>query len=224
MKTRIITIEKPWGKYVGRKNYVKNTLLPQLLSLGLDCEISPAVTPRDVIKGAHDFVTYKGCNFRYNNGSAENFLSNYNIWKECLEINESILILEDDVQLILVNEFNTMNAIREWESYADESSDILYLLSSVPYLQGRLKDYPHAEPLKGRGLVLVEHSWRDFAGTAAYAVSPESALSLTMLCEDIGIGPTDQFLQAAINRRLVNCIIPRDYQNCFTLHPELYWG
>jgi hypothetical protein len=223
MLTRIIAIEEPWGKYVKRTEYARNILLPQLLGIGLDCKISNAVTPGQLVHGA-DCVTYYGRRFHCGSGSAENFLSNYNIWEECIAVAEPILIIEDDAQLLAENAQTVLDALREWDSPNGTVKEVLYLLSSVPYLQNRLKDYALWVPLRGTRLKMIANSWKDFAGTAAYAITPDAALELIHLADDIGIQPTDQFLQAAINRRVINCIVPMDHQKCFTLHPELYWG
>ena len=115
------------SKYIVRKKYVTNVLLPNLVKAKCfeSVEIFPAVTP-DRFKMSNGYIAYENINLKYTGPFPANLVSHYLLWKKCIELNNPMMILEDDA---LFPEANG-EIIDSLEKYVNlpQGNYLLYLL------------------------------------------------------------------------------------------------
>jgi len=212
MKIRIISIENPvplkgapadldctnagHSKFIRRRKYVENTLLPFLQkNFSYEASIFKAITPNDFTSlpdtPEGTFGIYKDYKIRVHYGSFGNFISNFMLWKECVDTNEPILILEDDAYLPQENVSVINSALPRYEVMHNNDNSILYLQSAIPSHPTNLHDYVWDS--EGGGLIKIK-STGDLSGTAAYCVNPVVAKSLMERAMIDGCRATDGFI------------------------------
>lgn len=234
-QVRIISIENPeplkqhapdlspshhqHSKFVLRRKYVEQVLLPQMQNLQIGTvKIFPAITPRNfttIYEEGKIFGKYEDYKIQVHFGCFGNFMSNFIIWKECISIDEPILILEDDALLPLANQEIIVNAIRKYEQQHFDENAILYLLSQIPSQPTQLHDY--YGKMQHKNLIrLIDTA--DLSGTAAYCVNPFSARTLIDRAVKNGMLPTDGFIHTAQKERTLDVLFPVEYKKCFMLN------
>jgi GR25 family glycosyltransferase involved in LPS biosynthesis len=191
-----------------------------------------AVTPEDYI--------FNGDAIKYNdiclpagkmpNNNYGNFLSNYMLWKRCIELNTPILILEDDALLPCANSKTIHDAIKTFEQLSNINCPLLYLCSQSPHTE-RLKSYDEQclRPLNNH--LYLWHSYEEkfnpdssvslnLACTAAYVIRPDTAKSLIEFAQLHGAVATDRFVLNASFSNVINVLIPKSYHNQFLLYEQ----
>jgi hypothetical protein len=110
---------------------------------------------------------------KFTKGEVGCVLSHYHLWKICVEINESIIILEDDIVIL----------DPEWEEKLNNYKhyDLVYL--------GRLYMGGLRIPLDDHVETPGFSYW-----TSSYMVSPLLAQELIRYCENAGLLPADEVL------------------------------
>lgn len=119
-----------------------------------------------------DFPGHQGC-----------FLSHFQLWKKCVEINETILILEHDSIFV--------RPLPETILF----NDILFLDPFCPYSEGYednvnnslSKDVSYFRPTGDHWHAVGEH----LSGAYAYLIKPHAAKKLIDFAVNIGAAPTD---------------------------------
>lgn len=157
---RIITVmeDQPQlvAKYSRRRGYVINELLPSLAPLGLQStEIFPAATPSAL--DGHAFTYHEGPSPTVEHHDAilkvrepwsvGCFLSSFCLWRLCVAMDSTVLILEDDAVLPPEHAGAVREALAAYESAPDDGG-ILYLLSQSPSYVRQMKVY-HPSELQG---------------------------------------------------------------------------
>jgi GR25 family glycosyltransferase involved in LPS biosynthesis len=219
---RIISIENPralhvHSKFIRRREYVENELLPYLKTLPFDsADIFRAITGWDYVREGN-IVRYQDVQLQIGVGCLGNFLSNYMLWQLAITLNSAILILEDDALLPKQNADNVLAAINDYEKLPD-NGDILYLLSESPSAANELKSY-HKSHLGERINSLQRlKTTNDLSCTAAYCVRPKSAQCLVAEAQVEGTAATDGFIHRLFNRRGIGVLLPTAYERGFMLH------
>jgi GR25 family glycosyltransferase involved in LPS biosynthesis len=229
------------AKYNKRNEYIKMEIIPKLKSLGITAKTFSAITPNqielethivrrgaDVLLRKHDWNTKQPITL----SQACLFFGHFDLWKESLEANEPILILEDDV-LIHENMSKTVACIQQYVASVKHKSEevdqsILYLQSTCPWRRPpQLKTYPKEmlEELKGSdSFFVVNPKWFDLSGTVSYMVSPSAAKAMISFSRLSGLYTIDQFITIANQNSKIKTIIPKDYQTNFLLHPSYAFG
>lgn len=99
MKAYVITITT-----LPKSVEIANRCIESGKKFGIDIEIFPAITPKDNV---HELASQYGINTRgfeerwsRRDNAISCFLSHYSLWKKCLELNESIFILEHDAVIV----------------------------------------------------------------------------------------------------------------------------
>lgn len=212
-------------RYGPRYSYVTETLIPLLLSNGLDASIFPAITPKD-IETTDDEIRLLGRTFRRGRmreghlappSSVSLSLGHYLLWKDAVESNRSVLILEDDAASNHASLDVVMNAIHNFSQI--KSPSILYLQSSCPWRAGNPPKEYHPSFLREteHGLLLLSSSWYDLSGTAAYMVNPEGAKVLAGIMETRPVWAVDGMIHDAVKMSSISVFLPKNHQNNFTL-------
>jgi GR25 family glycosyltransferase involved in LPS biosynthesis len=218
------------SKHIHRKKYVNEILYPSLRKSFKNVDIFSAITPDDFnfIDGV---IYYKNIKLNYYGPFPSNLISNYVLWKMCIELNEPMLILEDDSFFPSENINNIVKSIDDFEKLPDDGQ-LLYLLSQCPqntamkkYSKSKLENYDenffvwkcnpeYLNPIQPDDL------YEDISGTAAYVIRPMTA---KILCEmaEIGTEATDRFVGRSSVENKIDIIIPKNYGNLFLLHEQL---
>lgn len=141
-------------KYFKRRKYVEEQILPKMSSI-LPTTLYNAVTPNDFVIDEDSKTCYFD-NVKFQIGLDWNsnkyiskylislFLTNYKLWIESCEHNQSILILEDD---LVINSQTLNNLSTDLNGFIIpkflNKSSILYLQSDCPWRKGYpTKNYP----------------------------------------------------------------------------------
>lgn len=218
------------SKYVRRKQYVDEVLLPALGKINYfrTVEVFPAITPDDFVQSEHA-ITYKQVQLNFQGTFPANFLSNYVLWKECVEKNKTMLILEDDAFLPSQNIQTIISAIEQYEKLPSLNS-ILYLLSQCPQ-NTQMKEYKKSklisfndnffEWIPDRTYTSSDDLYEDVSGTAAYVVTPTVAKLLCEFAEKTGAECTDRFVGRACSENKISIFIPNQFDKLFLLHEQL---
>jgi len=205
------------SKFVRRRRYVQDVLLPQMAGLG-DAAIFDAVTDADftILPGTPAVVTYRDVRLTVDYGSTGNLLSHLMLWRECVAAGRPLLILEDDAELPAGHEVAVAVALDAFGSTVYDGPAVLHLLSAVPWHPTARKEFPDGEPF---GLHLIRlRSAGDLSGTAAYAVNPAGAAALLGEAERLPTLPTDGFIDRAFRACVLDVFVPADYRRGFTLY------
>jgi GR25 family glycosyltransferase involved in LPS biosynthesis len=215
------------SKYVRRKKYVDDVLLPLLSKHFEDVQCFDAVTPSDYQMTGGD-ITYKGVFMKFSGTFPANYLSNYELWKQCAVTNVPMLILEDDALLPETNVETVKKAIDEFIKLEDKNY-LLYLLSQHPQ-NTAMKDYKMSTvvPFNDKFFSIrpiqtlnSDQVFEDIGGTSAYVITPNTAKTLCELAES-GIGEnTDRFIGRANSYRNITMLFPNNYGKLFLLYEQL---
>jgi len=224
--------------YYSRRNILLNETLPKLKSIGIKVSLHDAIlyeTLKYDRSNEHlNFnnkieINFKRKKYKLDNPHPIGFeiallLGHLHLWIKCVKLNESILIIEDDVLIIdNLSLSNIHNSIIDFKNI-DEPA-LLYLQSTTPSTEKpkrTLKNY-NADILFNfsQYLFRVSNEHYDWSGTAAYVINPKGAEKLIERVNDIGIMTPDGFIHRAFQERRLNPYIPKDYKNNFLLHPDL---
>jgi len=234
-QVRIISIENPkpskeagpdlcpvhynHSKFVIRRKYVEQVLFPQISNIKIgNTKIFSAVTPEHfshLHENGKTYGLYKGLKILVHYGCFGNFMSNFTIWQECIDINEPILILEDDAFLPKNNEKIIKDALDKYSNDHFNENAILYLLSQIPSQPTSLHEY-HSKTKHKSLIKLINTS--DLSGTAAYCVNPITSKILINRAIQSGMMATDGFIHTCQKESLIDVLFPVNYKECFMLH------
>lgn len=215
------------SKYVRRKKYVDEVLYPLMTKHFEDVQFFDAVTPMDYQIIGND-ITYKGVNMKFSGTFPANFLSNYELWKQCAVTNVPMLILEDDALLPETNVETVRKAIEEFVKL-DEENLLLYLLSQHPQ-NTAMKDYKMSTvvPFNSQFFSIrpiptlnSDQIFEDIGGTSAYVVTPKTAKTLCELAEKTVGENTDRFIGRAHSYQNIKMLFPNDFGKLFILYEQL---
>ncbi len=204
------------SKFVRRRQYVDETLIPQIKRLGFDTEMFPAVTDADFhIEGKE--VCYQDLRFTIEYGSAGCYLSHVMLWRYCVAANVTLFVLEDDAKLPAAHEQTIVDAVKRYDQLSD-TGDLLYLQGQLPYHPTGIHEYPPhiLNMVPGTSLKRV---WpiNDMAGTAAYAVKPKAAAKLLARTNGRPIHAVDGFIHGTVNAGEIGVLVPMDHAHVFML-------
>ena len=222
MLTRIITITEPsshtHSKYRVRRRYVDRTLIPSLTAAGFDPVIFGAVTPLQIkVDPPHTHAVFRSLTLELGYGCTANLLSNYELWRLCVESGEPVLVLEDDAFLPAENAAHVKAAVDSFTAAAaPDSADVLYLLSQCPYRKDTLKNRFYGITYAD-GLVVVDRK-SDLSCTAAYVVTPAAARVLMNHIADEKTAPTDGYLAKMLDQGRIKVCAQSDVSRGFMLH------
>ena len=129
------------------------------------------------------------------------FLSHFELWKKCIEINEPIVVLEDDA--IVTDRFS----VEELEENFKKGCNFIYL---------GYKEMNEAKVLSSKYVVPTYPYW-----TVGYALTPEAARKLVTVQARQNIIPVDEYLPLMMQqlRPLAyreNVVNPRSRDECGT--------
>lgn len=223
---RIISVENPvpggsgtscdnyrHSKFVIRRKYVENELVPSMLRQPYESvEPFKAVVDPDFAylidrTGGGYGITWQGVTFSMADCPCPPcYLSHHCLWNMCVATGKTLLVLEDDVKLSPENEKLVYDTVAEYENGPYES-DVLYLLTAIPYSETSLRTYAHKEcrPISGKLKRVQRHN--DFAGTAAYAIRPNAAKALLHRTAEIGAFSPDSMLHNSLNERRIGIVV-----------------
>ncbi len=204
-------------KWVIRRKYVENQLLPQIKNHFENTEIFSAVTEDHFSTNWTDrTLAFNGKNFKLgDNGIPGNFLSHYVLWEYCAAADVTLLVLEDDALLPPANETAVCETINKYGQMPDDAT-ILYLQSQIPWHETALHTYSQLRNLDDGFVGLTVCA--DLSGTAAYAIKPAAAKKLMPRALERGTSPTDSFLHTAFNDGVIGVMLPKNYQQGFMLN------
>jgi len=241
MHTRIISIRNPapanaayverisskHSKHIRRKEYVDTVLFPLISKSFDDTQLFDAITPDDYTL-VNNIIKFKGVQFKFAGTFPANFLSNYMLWKQCVELNEPMLILEDDA-LLPENKVETVKKAIEEFLNLPNGNHFLYLLSQHPQ-NTKMKDFTMSEivpfdkhffsirPLPNTN---SDQIFEDIGGTAAYVITPDTAQTLCKLAEsEIGEN-TDRFIGKSNANKHIKMLFYKEYGDLFILYEQL---
>jgi GR25 family glycosyltransferase involved in LPS biosynthesis len=142
------------------------------------------------------------------------------LWKQCIEVNAPLFILEDDALLPKDYEANVMSAISDFQKAGE---GLLYLQSQTPYLPaGKTKFYRNVTSV-APNLVRVSDNY-DWAGTASYIVTPIAAKCLIDKADaSKGLGAVDSHLHHCIVSNAFHTYVPRNWGHGFMLYKHPWW-
>ncbi len=230
MRARVITMMFPTAapginpgctehihsKFIKRKKYVMETLLPQVGSMGFPASTFPAVTDPDFVHDYKGNIQYKNWRLHFERGIVGCFLSHMMLWQECVDSDETLLIMEDDASLPEEHRDNISAAMVDYELLPD-TGEILYLLGQLPYLKVGLHIFPN-HTLTPVGALRRAYPVSDLSGTAAYAIKPVAARRLLDRAVRMALIPVDGFIHGAVNDREISVLVPPDHQHVFMLY------
>ena len=223
--------------YYLRRNILINETIPTLKKIGITIKCHDAILYENLKYNRlneHLFfnpnaeLNFKRKKYKLDNPHPIGFeiallLGHYQLWNKCIKLNESILILEDDVIIDNFGLYNIHNAIIDF-NIIDEPA-LLYLQSTTPSTEKpkrTLKNYSSDILFNySQYLFKVSNNHYDWSGTAAYVINPKGAEKLIEKVNDTGIMTPDGFIHRAFQERKLNPYIPKDYRNNFLLHPDL---
>jgi len=224
--------------YYLRRNILLNETLPKLKSIGIKVSLHDAILYESLKydrSNEHLYfnpkieINFKRKKYKLDNPHPIGFeiallLGHYQLWNKCIKLNESILILEDDIIIENDNNLNIINnAIIDFKNI--DSPALLYLQSTTPSTEKpkrSLKNYSYDILFNySEFLYKVNNDHYDWSGTAAYVINPKGAEKLIERVNDIGIMTPDGFIHRSFQEKRLNPYIPKDYRNNFLLHPEL---
>lgn len=204
------------SKFVRRRQYVKQTLIPQLQAMGLETDIFPAVVDGDFVREGNT-IFYKDMTFPVDYGQIGCFLSHVMLWKLCIEKNCTLLVLEDDALLPAEHQANVLEALKQYDELPDQGYT-LYLQGQLPYAQYGIHLFPaHTLYVVTPGL---RHAFpiNDLAGTAAYAIKPLAAKRLLERMRTMPISAVDGSIHRAVNERVIRVLVPANFHHVFMLN------
>lgn len=221
-------------KNVKRGQYIKNEVFPLLQKYGFSTFFYDAIMIPDFVynrRGDELYVKNYDKYINYNNeiipvGLNNNdpprnyeialFLGHYNLWKECVEKNTPMLIMEDDVMFTEDTVFYISKKIKKFV----DNEQLLYLQAVCPSSPTTYKTYK-PDNLKDIGdYYLVSKNHTDFSGTCCYYITPSSAKILIKFVSIFGVICIDGFIHNCHKKTNLNICIPKEYTNTAKLHPE----
>ena len=221
MLARIIAVTelKPGihSKFARRLEHVRTTLIPSLRSIGLDPDIFPAILGREVPKVSDGSYVFDGKTIRMDHGCIGNLMSNYSLWKLCVDSGEPLLILEDDAILPEANSWAVRYALEDFLKVSNEN-DILYLLGKNPSLKDAVKRYSESEICRINGHLARVVSTGDLSCTAAYCVRHESAMVLIDRIDKTLARATDGYVHTAQREGVIGVVVQTEPTNGFMLN------
>ena len=212
-----------WAK---RRLHVENSLLPQIKRMQFEtAEITRATVPHDFAVST-DTLKWNDTSFKISYSLSKNpdfieyqilscFLSHFRLWNLCIELNTTLLILEDDAWLPADREPYVRETIAYYERIADENC-ILYLQSQVPYLPNSMKSYPKHTYMTISGPLIRLAACNDLSGTAAYCVRPSAAKKLLSRSIKVGIEAADCIVHQSFNTHEIGVYVVE--KECFLLN------
>lgn len=221
MMARIIAVTelKPGihSKFARRLKHVRETLIPSLVSIGLQPEVFPAILGRDVPTAPDGGYFFDGKTIRMDHGCIGNLMSNYSLWKLCVDRGEPLLILEDDAILPDANSWAVRYALEDFMRVSNKS-DILYLLGKNPSREDAVKSYSGSEISKINGHLARVVDTNDLSCTAAYCVRPESAMALINRIDKTPARATDGYVHTAQRDGAIGVVVQIEPTNGFMLN------
>ena len=235
---RIISVENPQpgpsgttcesyrhSKFVYRRKYVEQTLLPQMKRLGFaSSELFKAVTDADcdpIITrgpaGEPKSIVWMGKTVPIVSDSTPCFLSQFELWHLCIEKNVTLLALEDDAKLSPEYEGYLAAALQEYD-YGPYDTDVLYLQLALPYHPTSLHSFDPRHCTKLSDKLTRVNRTHDMAGTAAYAIKPEGARRMIAWGMEHGTRGTDGSLHRAFDAGKIGYLILTDFSKSFMLN------
>lgn len=222
-------------KYVKRRNYVNEEILPALCTI-IPATLYNAVTPDDLIINENSATCFfQNIKFKigldWNNNKLVSkylislFLTNYKLWVECCTLQQSLLILEDDLCIKTDTLTNLSRDLILFNSPKyNQKPSALYLQANCPWRKGYpLKTYPFAwkNYFLRRKLIKVPRKHSDMSGTIALLINPKAAEACIEFTHEIGIHAIDQFYTHCMFRNLLSMYIQPDWESDFGLNVDL---
>lgn len=220
-------------RYVPRKNYVRNVLLPQLGQMGLQPKIINGFIPEDLTEH-QNAKSVDGKNFMWGRDREGNLAAPYQIclvlghmkiWEEAVKFGRPVLVLEDDAFLEKRDIKIVARYLFEYQflSFRESNNTLLYLQSTCPWRPGKSpKSYPPSFLAKiNRWFFQVSPGWQDVSGTAAYLVTPETCRTLLSHFSGSPLWNIDGMFDDLKRDGALRIYIPKKYKRNFKLHPEL---
>lgn len=178
-----------------------NTVKVSCNKSGFDAELLEGVTP-DTLNQYEEYPDAKNsriCDFKKENMKIYNtkkacFTNHIRIWKKCLELNEPVVFLEQDV-----------GNVRKWDNTS--FNEILILNADSAFKQS-VFDHVENKPWLRKGCCKYDNSpliyrhnnqWkgsRMIPGTGSYAVTPKGAKRLLKKLETYGWEQSDFFINS----------------------------
>jgi GR25 family glycosyltransferase involved in LPS biosynthesis len=245
---RIISIENPTpsafyvtsvdyrhSKFVHRKKYVNDILIPSLKKANRfdSVESFPAVTPSDFnIVGRNIIYKDKVFNVGENTCYIGNFLSHYMVWNSVIELNGTVLILEDDALLPESNLQNVISSIKRYEEICKSNPNtnyLLYLLSMIPRsntikLFSKSNLTPYTENMfRWSPLTLGSdpgERYEDIAGGAAYLINPNTAKALCTFAKTTPADGVERVFGMANTANITEILVPSQFNKSFILNEQ----
>lgn len=226
---------RPSQNYLDRHDFLVNHTIPLLLKLGVSASFFNAIMYSDL-----DFdrafegnsyspkknLKFNGLDYILDNPFPTGYeialcLGHASIWNMCIELGESILVMEDDIMLKSEYLDNLRNAISNFQEISDPA--ILYLQSTdtcTPNPKNRLKAYNQSHLMPIGSLFNVDRAHSDWSGTAAYVVNVNGAKQLINRSQTVGLRTPDGFIHRAISENYLDVYIPQKYSEGILLHPD----
>jgi len=201
------------SKFVIRRKYVEDVLSPQMKKMPYESvELFKAVTDPDftpfIDKTEEKFaVTWQGATFSLANCDCPAcYLSHHSLWNECVATGKTLFILEDDAKLPPENEQLMYDTVAEYERGPYES-DVLYLLSAIPYSQTAVRKYTHkgCRPISDKLKRVMFYG--DFAGTAAYVIRPSAAKAMLNRTMELGAWSPDATVHHSFEEKRIGIVV-----------------
>lgn len=120
------------------------------------------------------------------------FLSHYSLWKQCVDLNEPIMIWEDDIDI-----HRTFIPV-QWE-------DILVLALGHPSKSERYRNYLEDPDLKNPKAEVFSNS--SMPGCCGYAIKPHAAKKLLDVYSDTYLPADNAINQYHLKIQIHNCIM-----------------
>lgn len=218
-----------------RSIYLKTELIPSLTQFGIVPKVHSAVLGKDLNVIA-DRLNYGGESFRvgldWNTGNYPSknsialSLSHMQIWKEVVETNIPMLVMEDDIQVPvngadMLYTKECMTSFLRFTGIDRDDAAVLYLQSSCPWQQ-KQKFYPQQFLVDlADDFYQISSQWHDMSGTASYLITPTSAQKMLDYFKSSPITQIDQMFIMAHHQKAFRYVVPKDYRRNFSLHPTV---
>ena len=135
------------------------------------------------------------------------FLSHYELWRECVEMNESVVILEHDAYFTHSIPWSTLNETKKQvislnmpqSGATPQAGRYLAEVRGNKGNQMRVVDVPYVkEPSAPAGL----------PGNSAYYIKPRGARKLLELVDELGAWPNDAIMCKQLMPGMLGCLYP----------------
>jgi GR25 family glycosyltransferase involved in LPS biosynthesis len=235
-ENNIIRSEKTPTKTQLRRDFLINNTIPILKINGIDLNFFDAIMfqdldfDRSLQHKVYDFnhsISHNNRVFLLDKEFPTGFeialcLGHMYLWEMSVKYNKCILILEDDVMVDQQKIENIKQSFVDFDNISEPS--LLYLQSTNPCTvnpKTKLKGYPNIWLQNYTDtLIKVSNNYVDWSGSAAYYLNPSGAKKLLKRVSDKGLRSSDGFIHRAILEKYIDVYIPKNYQQCFLLHPE----